>query len=154
MFDASTKLSRRDLIKVGAVTAGAVALEACAAPAAAPATPQVIEKVVTQVVEKEKIVEKEKPVEVTKVVEKEVEKEKIVEVTPTPVPAVPITGPIVMVGWGYHPEIVEDNVKKFQAAYNETVDQQLTSGGNYHQIVETKFLGGEKPWIVYSELAF
>jgi multiple sugar transport system substrate-binding protein len=151
MFD-SRKLSRRDLLKVGAVGMGAVALEACAAPAAAPSTPQIIE--VTKVVEKEKVVEK--AVEVTKVVEKEKEVEKKVEVviTATAVPAVQATGPIKMVGWGYHPEIVEDNVKKFKAEYGEEVDQQLTSGGNYHQIVETKFLGGEKPWLVYSETEY
>lgn len=61
------------------------------------------------------------------------------------------TGPIKMVGWGYHPEIVEDNVNKFKESYSEEVDYQLTTGGNYHQIVETKLIGGEKPWILYSE---
>ena len=59
--------------------------------------------------------------------------------------------PIKMVGWGYSPEIVEDNVNKFKAAYNEEVEYNLTTGGNYHQIVETKFLGGERPSIAYSE---
>jgi len=59
--------------------------------------------------------------------------------------------PISMVGWGYSPEIVEDNVNKFKAAYGEEVEYNLTTGGNYHQIVETKFLGGETPSIVYSE---
>jgi multiple sugar transport system substrate-binding protein len=56
-----------------------------------------------------------------------------------------------MVGWGYSPEIVEDNVNKFEEAYSENVEYQLTTGGNYHQIVETKFLGGDTPSIVYSE---
>lgn len=61
-------------------------------------------------------------------------------------------GPAVkMVGWGYHPEIVEDNVNRFKQTYHEEVDYQLTSGGNYHQIVETKLLGGEKPSVMYSE---
>lgn len=60
-------------------------------------------------------------------------------------------GPISMVGWGYSPEIVEDNVKNFEAAYDEEVDYRLTTGGNYHQIVETKFLGGDTPSCVYSE---
>lgn len=59
--------------------------------------------------------------------------------------------PITMVGWGYSPEIVEDNVNKFKEAYTENVEYQLTTGGNYHQIVETKFLGGDRPSIVYSE---
>jgi len=59
--------------------------------------------------------------------------------------------PLTMVGWGYHPEIVEDNVNVFKEAYEEQVDYQLTTGGNYHQIVETKLLGGEKPSVMYSE---
>lgn|GEM_PF-819140 len=65
-----------------AMLAGAI-LSACV-----PATPQVVEKVVTQVVEKEKIVEK--PVE--KIVTQVVEKEKVVVATPippTPEPQVP-----------------------------------------------------------------
>ncbi|MBX3071029.1 MAG: carbohydrate ABC transporter substrate-binding protein [Thermomicrobiales bacterium] len=60
-------------------------------------------------------------------------------------------GPLTMVGWGYSPEIVEDNVNNFMALYEEDVDYQLTTGGNYHQIVETKFLGGQTPSVVYSE---
>jgi len=60
-------------------------------------------------------------------------------------------GPIQLIGWGYHPEIVEDNVRQFQEAYEENVEYQLTTGGNYHQIVETKLLGGEKPSVLYSE---
>lgn len=66
-------------------------------------------------------------------------------------PAAAQSGPITMVGWGYSPEIVEDNVINFEAAYDEDVDYQLTTGGNYHQIVETKFLGGQTPSVVYSE---
>ncbi len=81
------KLSRRSLLKLGAAAAALPLLSAC--------QPQVVEKVVTQVVEREKIVEK--PVEkiVTQIVEKEkivekiVEKEKIVVVTPTAAPAPP-----------------------------------------------------------------
>jgi len=61
------------------------------------------------------------------------------------------SGPVTMVGWGYHPEIVEDNVFAFEEEYADDVEYQLTTGGNYHQIVETKFLGGEKPSVVYSE---
>ncbi|MGD9712342.1 MAG: ABC transporter substrate-binding protein [Thermomicrobiales bacterium] len=66
-------------------------------------------------------------------------------------PAAAQDGPLTMVGWGYSPEIVEDNVNNFMALYDEEVDYQLTTGGNYHQIVETKFLGGQKPSVVYSE---
>lgn len=64
----------------------AMLLGACVAP-----TPQVVEKVVTQVVEKEKIVEK--PVEVEKVVTQIVEKpvEKIVEVTAVPPKMIKVT---------------------------------------------------------------
>jgi multiple sugar transport system substrate-binding protein len=61
------------------------------------------------------------------------------------------SGPVTMVGWGYHPEIVEDNVLAFEKESADDVEYQLTTGGNYHQIVETKFLGGEKPSVVYSE---
>jgi multiple sugar transport system substrate-binding protein len=66
-------------------------------------------------------------------------------------PAAAQGGPITMVGWGYSPEIVEDNVNNFMGLYEEDVEYQLTTGGNYHQIVETKFLGGQRPSIVYSE---
>jgi len=66
---------------------------------------------------------------------------------PTPAPA----GPIKMVGWGYRPEVVEDNVNRFMKAYDEEVKYELTTGGNYHQTVETKMIGGEKPWVMYSE---
>ncbi|MFN8489050.1 MAG: extracellular solute-binding protein [Caldilineaceae bacterium] len=79
--------------------------------------------------------------------------------TPPPVPAAgggaaagaKPTGPVKMVGWGYHPEIVEDNVNKFKKSYSEEVNYELTTGGNYHQIVETKMIGGEKPSVIYSE---
>ncbi len=66
-------------------------------------------------------------------------------------PAAAQGGPLTMVGWGYSPEIVEDNVNNFMALYEEDVEYQLTTGGNYHQIVETKFLGGQRPSVVYSE---
>jgi multiple sugar transport system substrate-binding protein len=59
--------------------------------------------------------------------------------------------PITMVGWGYSPEVVADNIARFEEAYDETVEYQLTTGGNYHQIVETKLLGGERPSVWYSE---
>ena len=59
--------------------------------------------------------------------------------------------PITLVGWGYSPEIVEDNVSNFNTQYGENVEYELTTGGNYHQIVETKFLGGQRPSLVYSE---
>ena len=80
----------KSLVFVSLLVIAAMLLGACAAPA-----PQTVEKVVTQIVEKEKVVqstvvvEVEKKVEVvqTQVVEKVVEKQ--VEVTPTPGPANP-----------------------------------------------------------------
>ncbi len=66
-------------------------------------------------------------------------------------PASAQNAPLTMVGWSYSPEIVQDNLGKFKTAYGEDVQYNLTTGGNYHQIVETKFLGGEKPSVVYSE---
>lgn len=72
-----SKITRREFIKIGGLTAGAAFLAAC--------QPQVVEKVVkeTVVAPAEKVVE-------TKIVEKEkvVEKEKIVEVTATPLPKI------------------------------------------------------------------
>jgi peptide/nickel transport system substrate-binding protein len=59
-------------------------LSACATP-----TPQVVEKVVTQVVEKEKVVQATVVVEKEKVVEKPVEKPVVVTATPVPPTAVP-----------------------------------------------------------------
>jgi multiple sugar transport system substrate-binding protein len=64
------------------------------------------------------------------------------------------SGPIQMIGWGYHPEVVQDNVDKFKDAYQEQVEYHLTTGGNYHQIVETRMLGGEKPSVMYSETEY
>jgi ribose transport system substrate-binding protein len=80
----------KSLVFVSLLVIAAMLLGACAAP-----TPTTVEKVVTQIVEKEKVVqstvvvEVEKKVEVvqTQVVEKVVEKQ--VEVTPTPGPANP-----------------------------------------------------------------
>jgi ribose transport system substrate-binding protein len=80
----------KSLVFVSVLVIAAMLLGACAAPA-----PQVVEKVVTQVVEKEKIVEATVVVEKEKVVEKvqtqvvEVEKQVEVVVTPTPGPANP-----------------------------------------------------------------
>ena len=69
------KLSRRDLLKGIGLTAAGAALAACGPVP----TPQVIEKVVTKEVEKEKVVKE------TVVIEKAVEKEVVVTATPAPV---------------------------------------------------------------------
>ena len=82
------KMNRRKFLALAGSVAGAGVLAACATP-----TPQVIEKVVTQVVEKEKIVEKKVEVVQTKEVVKEVQKEVVKQVTPTPGPKLLVWGP-------------------------------------------------------------
>lgn len=142
-------LTRRDFLRAGAGAMGlgvtAALLQACAQPAAAPATPQVIKEVVTQVVEKQVTQVVEKPVEVTKVVEQ------TVEVTPTPAAvARDTTSPLKLLGWPYHEEVVKENVEIFMKQYNEKVEYQMIPG-DYHPVIETKFIGGEKADVVYSE---
>ena len=144
-------LSRRDFLRFGAGTASLIAssalLQACAQPAAAPSTPQIVE--VTKVVEKEKVVEK--PVEVTKVVEKEVPKEVLKEVTPTPAPIVRDTStPLKLIGWPYHEEVVKENAELFMKQYDEKLEYQMVPG-DYHPVIEIKFIGQEKIDVVYSE---
>ncbi|MHB1296813.1 MAG: twin-arginine translocation signal domain-containing protein, partial [Anaerolineae bacterium] len=65
------RLSRRDLLRLGAIGAGATVLAAC--------QPQVVEKIVKETVEVEKVVEKE--------VEKVVEQTVVVEVEAAPAKA-------------------------------------------------------------------
>ena len=144
-------LSRREFLRSGAgvvgLTATAAFLQACGQQA--PATPQVVE--VTRVVEKEKEKVIEKPVEVTKVVEKEVAKEVVVEVTPTPAPVQRDTSsPLRLLGWPYHEEVVKENIEIFMSQYDEKVEYQMIPG-DYHPVIETKFIGQEKIDVVYSE---
>jgi multiple sugar transport system substrate-binding protein len=58
--------------------------------------------------------------------------------------------PIQFVGWQYHPEIVEENVKTFTQLYNENVQYSLIPG-DYHSIAETKLIGGQSYDMLYSE---
>lgn len=58
--------------------------------------------------------------------------------------------PLTFVGWQYHPEIVEENVKTFEDLYNEQVDYQLVPG-EYPAVVETKMIGGERFDMMYAE---
>jgi multiple sugar transport system substrate-binding protein len=73
-------ITRREMLKMAG--AAGVGLLASACGQAAPAEPQVVEKVVTVEVEKEVSVEKVVTVEVEKEVEKQVEVEKVVTATP------------------------------------------------------------------------
>jgi multiple sugar transport system substrate-binding protein len=59
-------------------------------------------------------------------------------------------GPLHFVGWQYHPEIVEENVGIFMEMYGEEVDYELIAA-DYHPVAETKFIGGERIDMCYSE---
>ena len=50
--------------------------------------------------------------------------------------------PLVFRGWNYHPEVVEDNVKKFNAMYGENVDYQTVSG-DYGSLMEKMHINKE-----------
>ena len=58
--------------------------------------------------------------------------------------------PLTFVGWQYNPQIVEENVNIFRELYDETVDYELVPG-EYHAVVETKLIGGQKIDMMYSE---
>ncbi|GEM_PF-552787 len=57
--------------------------------------------------------------------------------------------PLVFRGWNYHPEVVEDNVKKFNAMYEENVDYQTVSG-DYGSLMEKMHLNKEPLNFAYS----
>src|SRR5204862_7093116 len=48
-------------------------------------------------------------------------------------------GPLHFVGWQYHPEVVEENVKIFKGMYNDDVNYELVAA-DYHPVAETKFI--------------
>jgi multiple sugar transport system substrate-binding protein len=50
--------------------------------------------------------------------------------------------PIVFRGWNYHPEVVEDNVSKFNTMYGENVDYQTVSG-DYGSLMEKMHINKE-----------
>lgn len=58
--------------------------------------------------------------------------------------------PLSFIGWQYNPQIVEENVNIFRELYNENVDYELVPG-EYHAVVETKLIGGQKIDMMYSE---
>ncbi len=50
--------------------------------------------------------------------------------------------PLVFRGWNYHPEVVEDNVQKFNTMYGENVDYQTVSG-DYGSLMEKMHINKE-----------
>ena len=120
------KMNRRKFLALAGSVAGAGVLAACATP-----TPQVIEKVVTQVVEKEKIVEKKVEVIQTKEVVKEVQKEVVKQVTPTPGPKLLVWGPkhFIQVQNDYW----TDSILLTAALNGFSADVQLFPWGEYNQ---------------------
>ena len=58
--------------------------------------------------------------------------------------------PLSFVGWQYNPQIVEENVNIFRELYDENVNYELVPG-EYHAVVETKLIGGQKIDMMYSE---
>ncbi len=58
--------------------------------------------------------------------------------------------PISFIGWQFQPQIVEENVGIFSGLYDENVAYELVSG-DYHPIVETKLIGGQKIDMLYAE---
>ncbi len=145
---------------------------AAALPILAACQPQIVEKtvekVVTQIVEKEKIVEKviEKPVEkvVTQIVEKEKIVEKIVVVTPKPVA---LTGKITILVGGEYGLLTPETKTPIAASvlalfdkYQKSVqpgvkieleDLQAPPGQVYYEILRTRALAGNIPDLVVFE---
>jgi len=120
------KMNRRKFLALAGSVAGAGVLAACATP-----TPQVIEKVVTQVVEKEKVVEKKVEVIQTKEVVKEVQKEVVKQVTPTPGPKLIVWGPKHFIQ--AQNDYWTDSNLLTAATNGFSVDVQLFPWGDYNQ---------------------
>jgi multiple sugar transport system substrate-binding protein len=120
------KMNRRKFLALAGSVAGAGVVAACAAP-----TPQVIEKVVTQVVEKEKIVEKKVEVVQTKEVVKEVQKEVVKQITPTPGPKLTVWIPkhFIQVANDY----CTDSILLAAAQNGFSADVQAFPWGEYNQ---------------------
>jgi hypothetical protein len=59
--------------------------------------------------------------------------------------------PLHFIGWGYHPELVQSNVQKFQELYDENVQYELISDyASYPATLETRFIGGFRPDMLYA----
>lgn len=58
--------------------------------------------------------------------------------------------PLSFIGWQYNPQIVEANVNIFRELYDENVNYELVPG-EYHAVVETKLIGGQKIDMMYAE---
>lgn len=71
--------------------------------------------------------------------------------TPAAVPATPVpTGPLKLVYWGYHPEIVEESIAEFKEMYGEEIVGELVRT-EYHPVLESKFIGGDRIDFLYGE---
>jgi multiple sugar transport system substrate-binding protein len=63
--------------------------------------------------------------------------------------------PLHFIGWGYHPELVQSNVQKFQELYDENVQYELISDyASYPATLETRFIGGFRPDMLYAETSY
>ena len=120
------KMNRRKFLALAGSVAGAGVVAACAAP-----TPQVIEKVVTSVVEKEKIVEKKVEVIQTKEVIKEVQKEVVKQITATPGPKLVVWGPKHFIQ--VQNDFWTDSILLAAAQNGFSADVQLFPWGDYNQ---------------------
>lgn len=146
------RVSRRDLLKVGAAAIGAAGLSACATTA----TPQVIKEVVTQIVEKEvtKIVEgTPQIVKETVVVESTVvvEKETIVEVTAAAAPVdVRIACYIMGESWMANANEAFNDFMSKNPGIN--VVPEWRPGDEYWTKLQTEFAGGTAPDISVNQM--
>jgi multiple sugar transport system substrate-binding protein len=120
------KMNRRKFLALAGSVAGAGVLAACATP-----TPQVVEKVVTQVVEKEKIVQQTVQVVQTKEVVKEVPKEVVKQITPTPGPKLLVWGPQHFIQ--AQNDYWTDSILLTAANNGFSADVQLFPWGDYEQ---------------------
>jgi multiple sugar transport system substrate-binding protein len=137
------KITRREMLKLAAYSASAMALAACAPQAAA--TPQIVEKVVQQTVEV--------PVEVTKEVQVQV------EVTPTPAPK----GVTTLEFWYPFADLgktaVETLVKQWNDANKDIqvtpiLDPNVTSAGSNPKFLSAALAGNPPDLFIHDGSSF
>jgi multiple sugar transport system substrate-binding protein len=75
---------------------------------------------------------------------------KTITATPTAPVTTPVTKPIIFAHWAYRPDIVTDNVKKFEELYGVKVTENVYTE-NYNAITESSFIAGEGPDICYMQ---
>lgn len=147
--------SRRDVVRFGLMGAGGGALAACGATP----TPQVVEKVVTSIVEREvtKMVEgTPQVVKETVVVEQTVEKVVEIVVTPT---AASVAGPVTIrfthVADPGELEIMQASIADFEAANPDVkVVAELVPEDGMDEKITTMVAGGAAPDAVYVHPSF